>query len=379
MLYLLSQMSVALICAIVGGIALGWILHRHRVNSEADELRAVIERQQRKLSQAQTDIKLLSDDFDDLTRRHREESAALIDENRALPELRQNLERSQLLVRQTMAQHESEQASLLGEIDALKARLKSLAASDSARARALEDAASARDDEAAGIPHRQANEPATEESPAGVRITDTPPANETPANEPPANESLADEVSADERRADERTTGGETASGTASREVTVEVTTDDMSPASIALPDRSATDMTAMHVAMPDASPTTDDRRGWASRPTPDVSVRPTGRDRMRPPSDGERLDVDDEDEDDDLMFEPVDQIDDLQQIVGIGAFTERALNRLGITSYSQLAELKEHDIERLADALEIGPSRIRRDDWVGAARRQLEDVLEDL
>ena len=78
-------------------------------------------------------------------------------------------------------------------------------------------------------------------------------------------------------------------------------------------------------------------------------------------------------------LFDPVSQQDDLQQIFGIGPITEKALNDLGITSYSQLAKLKQHDIQRIADALDIGANRIERDNWVGNARRQLEEVLEQL
>ena len=82
---------------------------------------------------------------------------------------------------------------------------------------------------------------------------------------------------------------------------------------------------------------------------------------------------------DDATLFQAVDQRDDLQQIFGIGPMTEKALNELGITSYSQLADLQQHDIQRIADALDIGATRIKRDNWVGNARRQLEDVLEQL
>ena len=78
-------------------------------------------------------------------------------------------------------------------------------------------------------------------------------------------------------------------------------------------------------------------------------------------------------------LFEPVEQRDDLQQIFGIGPVTEKALNDLGITSYSQLAKLKHHEIQSIAEALQIVPGRIERDDWMGNARRQLEDVLEQL
>jgi len=78
-------------------------------------------------------------------------------------------------------------------------------------------------------------------------------------------------------------------------------------------------------------------------------------------------------------LFEPVEQRDDLKQIFGIGPVTEKALNELGITSYSQLADLKSHEIEKIASALSIVPGRIERDNWVGNARKQLEEVLEEL
>ncbi len=82
---------------------------------------------------------------------------------------------------------------------------------------------------------------------------------------------------------------------------------------------------------------------------------------------------------DTDWLFEPVNQRDDLTRIFGIGPVTEMALNKLGITSYSQLADLKTHDIETIAGALRIVPSKIKRQNWVGNARRELESVLENL
>ncbi len=88
---------------------------------------------------------------------------------------------------------------------------------------------------------------------------------------------------------------------------------------------------------------------------------------------------LDDDENSEPNAFEPVERHDDLQQIVGIDPLTEKALNDLGITSYAQLAKLKHHEIETIANALKIVPARIESDDWVGNARRQLEDVLEEL
>ncbi len=63
-------------------------------------------------------------------------------------------------------------------------------------------------------------------------------------------------------------------------------------------------------------------------------------------------------------------QQDDLTLIRGIGPFIERKLNELGIFTYEQLAALDDELIEQLTVAIEFFPGRIKRDDWVGQARR---------
>jgi len=66
-------------------------------------------------------------------------------------------------------------------------------------------------------------------------------------------------------------------------------------------------------------------------------------------------------------------QKDDLKKIRGIGPVLEKTLNRLGITSYIQIASFSERDIERIAEKLDTFPGRIGRDDWIGGARKQHE------
>lgn len=63
---------------------------------------------------------------------------------------------------------------------------------------------------------------------------------------------------------------------------------------------------------------------------------------------------------------------DDLERIKGIGPFTVRKLNALGIYTFRQLASFTNEDIELVNDAIEFFPGRIRRDDWVGQARQIL-------
>ncbi|MGC4095428.1 MAG: hypothetical protein QM756_47385 [Polyangiaceae bacterium] len=60
---------------------------------------------------------------------------------------------------------------------------------------------------------------------------------------------------------------------------------------------------------------------------------------------------------------------DDLKRLRGVGPAFERALHGLGITTFAQIAGFTEEDVERVARALKLKPERIRRDDWVGAAR----------
>lgn len=63
---------------------------------------------------------------------------------------------------------------------------------------------------------------------------------------------------------------------------------------------------------------------------------------------------------------------DDLKRLRGVGPAFERALRALGITTFAQIAEFTEADIERVAQSLKLKPERIRRDDWVGIARALL-------
>ncbi len=60
---------------------------------------------------------------------------------------------------------------------------------------------------------------------------------------------------------------------------------------------------------------------------------------------------------------------DDLSRIKGIGSFTVKKLNRLGIHSFSQLANLTPDDVNIVNEAIEYFPGRIEREDWVGQAR----------
>ena len=59
----------------------------------------------------------------------------------------------------------------------------------------------------------------------------------------------------------------------------------------------------------------------------------------------------------------------DLKQIAGIGPKLEKVLNGQGITSIGQIATWTDADVAKFDDALGLD-GRIRRDDWVGQARK---------
>jgi predicted flap endonuclease-1-like 5' DNA nuclease len=63
---------------------------------------------------------------------------------------------------------------------------------------------------------------------------------------------------------------------------------------------------------------------------------------------------------------------DDLTLIKGIGPKIAAILNQQGITTFRQIAELDEAQIEVLGHALGAFRGRIVRDDWVGAARQMV-------
>lgn len=66
---------------------------------------------------------------------------------------------------------------------------------------------------------------------------------------------------------------------------------------------------------------------------------------------------------------QPGDDKDDLKQIKGVGPVIEKTLNELGICLFSQVAEMSEYEIDRVAQRLKGFRSRIYREDWIGQAR----------
>lgn len=395
MIYLLGQMGLIILLAVLAGGAIGWIVQRFSTQQTVSDLRRLAAQQMQQVKQAQTDVAMVAQDYDEL----KQQSSATIDvlrkENQRIPQLDQNLEKSQLLVRQLMQKHEAQIREFASENELLKSKVKRLddrekalnklqADIDRSRKAQLSELAAAGaesanlktaaetskiDDVSEHIkaePTGSADAAKTESSVANTSISDSAIASaNTPAEKPKkTSQSIADLLAMAQARAQHE------------KEATAHLVEDVDADELVGL-DGSADisgEAGSLTVALAEADDVLAaiDRRHEQARTLEDDEVIDTS-------------DIDlnaefaDEEEELEQLFDSVDQHDDLQTIFGIGPITERGLNQLGITSYSQLADLKRHDIEKIANSLAIVPGKIEREDWVGNARRQLEDVLEEL
>jgi predicted flap endonuclease-1-like 5' DNA nuclease len=69
----------------------------------------------------------------------------------------------------------------------------------------------------------------------------------------------------------------------------------------------------------------------------------------------------------------PTESGDDLKLVKGVGPKFEKLLKARGITEVRQIAEWTDADIEAIAKKIDVKASRIRREDWIGRAKRVLD------
>lgn len=433
MIYLILQMLVALSLATLLGGALGWIVHRAAHNNRVHELHQGLRRQQSQLNQAQSEIAMLSDDYDEMHSRSQEELEALREDNQKIPFLNTNLEKSQLLVRQMMQKHEAKIRDLTGENQKLTVRLKSTEDREQAHNKIQAELDSRRREKN----RLMDDQPETSSPVEQVLNSSTSSLNNTSEDSLQHQTDAASSEAHTDTSADTRTdTSDETVpvavpldsvqisnakptSSWASAALSLSSTIQDDQNHSIDIDadadpfdnvmevgdelQRELSCAAAQGATLESAAPESAELDNPNEHSTTLESAALAGTEHgssqpvTAPPDSNaantEQLDFELSDSDNNLhkhglldgstddsnLFNPVEQQDDLQQIFGIGPVTEKALNDMGITSYSQLAELKHHEVQSIADALQIVPGRIERDDWMGNARRQLEDVLEQL
>lgn len=63
---------------------------------------------------------------------------------------------------------------------------------------------------------------------------------------------------------------------------------------------------------------------------------------------------------------------DDLTAIEGIGPFLQQKLYEAGVFTYAQISAWEDAEIEEITKKIQFFPGRIRKDDWVGQAKRLL-------
>ena len=383
MIYLLSQMTLALAVAIVLGVAIGWLIHSATRRQHDRNLNTAFARRTAQLAQAQSDIAMLNDDYDEMHRKTQEQIDVLAEQNNQIPSLTSNLEKSQLLVRQMMQRHEAKVRDLTSENKRLASKLEEVEKQERNRSQLAEGLDNRRrqislehDKQTAEVARFAAAEstddPFDEVMDLGsdldlgddlpVELDQTARQKDTSVPAPRKTDNLV---------ADHQKTGGHEA---------VYINADVQEATHNDAGDHADNDL----IDTLDSVQALDDFDGLDASLTQDTLEDEIDEADLSQAFefgalDNDTFDISDGSGDIGTLFEPVSQQDDLQQIFGIGPLTEKALNELGITSYSQLADLKQHEIQRIADALQIGPGRIERDNWVGNARRQLEEVLEQL
>jgi len=421
-IYLIAQMFVTLVLAGILGAAIGWLVHRASYARKLDEYRHALARAHSQVAQTESEVTMLTDDYDELHRRSKAEINNLRSENQQIPFLNTNLEKSQLLVRQMMQKHDAKVRDLSSENQALTSKLKTIQDREQAYNKVKVELDSIR---------RQKVRDAQQERTDSTQ-TDTVDEEHLNASaeleydhSDDGSDDVADDVSHDDsmeildatiasnpaeefiNNLKEATKLPESDSSWASSpiEIDADSTQDNLTPdfhvedesedQDLVAEDESAADdedevewLEASELdeadwdesSEDDEESELDDDSAEDDNEDPFDEVMEVGDELQR------ELDIDASNEhlldgsnDSASLFDPVEQRDDLKQIFGIGPVTEKALNELGITSYSQLADLKSHEIEKIASALSIVPGRIERDNWVGNARKQLEEVLEEL
>lgn len=126
MTYLLSQIFISLLLAAIAGGAIGWIARGLKAHRRERELGGLVNRHASALNQAQQERQMIADDYNEMQLGLESRIGELQVENRKIPELRDNLENSQLLFQQMMKTHESELADSQHQSEQLKLELDGL-------------------------------------------------------------------------------------------------------------------------------------------------------------------------------------------------------------------------------------------------------------
>lgn len=374
MIYLFSQIAISLVLAGIVGGAIAWLVYRARAGRQIDELHALLSRQQQQVSEAQTQVSMLTNDYDELKQRSQNAIEELSYENQQIPVLNQNLEKSQLLVNQLIAKHKSDSSALINENKDLleKAKLADDRELALTKLRAELDSEKRRNRKLSG--EEEPEETQESDVNDGLSIDSNSDTSDLLATQ--SDTATADISTEFDSKLEASTTPESNHIDSDVEKFTTPATAQSAVDSTPTKPEVTFESLQSAHQSAPlsaHRSPINIDANSHSTSHSTSESSQPKRQVRAHAPK------VELPNQNIEPLFESVEQHDDLKQIFGIGPLTEKTLNKLGITSYSQLADLKRHDIEKIAEALHIVPDRIERDNWVGSARSQLEEVLENL
>ncbi|MBX2824174.1 MAG: hypothetical protein KTR33_05555 [Gammaproteobacteria bacterium] len=377
MAYLLTQILLCLALAMVAGACIGWLINGFRGARREHKIREELIRQSLALNQAETDNKMIEDDYRELKYRSEESIALLKEETRQVPVLQENLEKSQTLVRQMLQKHEAEQRQVQSENNQLAVRLKELENRERAVAKLqmelnTERLNRQRDNDRAPVTTDVLTTSDTE-LPDVEPTADIQPAENQEAAKPPVAQT---EMPLDELESQVEAAVQQAPHNLAEAISELEAVHEKTAPDPLTELTLDAERLTDTLSGMPFAETAdveTEDleHKTTAAEPADDelaaIDAHETGQ------LVDDYADNDEQTEPAPYDFGPTEREDNLQEIFGIGPVAERALRKLGITSFAQLASLEREHIEFIADQLDIFPGRIERDDWVGSAQRRLE------
>lgn len=439
MTYLLSQIFISLVLAALAGGAIGWILNGFRARRREAELSAVIARHASALGQAQQERQMIADDYDEMKLGLESRIGELQVETRRMPELRDNLEKSQQLIQQMMKTHESELAeisnsnsSLQNELDGLKHQQQNDRSEISALRKTNGELGGYNSksgvvaptgdtsNDGSRVSSESAIEPATKVASAADTLEPVKTSNTVSAAADTADAGSSAELITEPTKGNSVATPLTTGPASAQRELHQQSSFDDATvtqdelleleseieemrgydrafsnntPADSAIkpapgPSTGAAVGTAAGAAAAAITATSSSSVSTESNKTgagPQVGTREQSS--MQPAEKKGELGVSDKNSADDAAMTRLrdkfttastsDNSDDLQTIHGIGPVIEQSLNDLGINSYQQIAELTRREIEEIAEILEIFPGRIERDNWIGSARKLARETVE--
>ena len=403
MAYLITQIVFSLALAGVVGGVIGWLINGYRAGSRQQQNQSELMRQSLLLNQAETDNKMMEEDFRELKHRSEETITLLKEEGKQIPELKKNLEKSQTLVRQLLQKHDAELRQLSSENSVLKNKLRELENREKAVTRLQMDLNTERlKMRSDGVNHgsgksslqpEQTQQDSTssnaehDQKPALTQQTEIPLSSEV-VHKPESGSNSIDDIldKADDvltRFRDDPSVELDAFQLELDQEL--DAIRDDLkfeSSILTELPDSGSVDTAAPASNDSDIAPSRSAEVPVLHKSTQvddsDYQTLPPATE-PEPVSESETDPVEQDQYVSAGTHTPFHQVfgpgftqpahtDDLQQIFGIGPVTERTLNAIGIVSYEQLAKFNREHIEYVAEVLQIFPGRIERDNWVGSA-----------